>query len=183
MIYKFIFHTLLGWKINGSFHPEIKKYVLIGAPHTSWHDFHIGLLSREVAKININLIAKKSLFKPPFGFILRAMGGLPVDRSKSTNLVDAIIDMYNKKDEFRLAISPEGTRKYVKKWKTGFYHIAKGANVPIVMFGFDFGNKQVKLSEPFYPTDNIKADFTHFLNFYKNIKGAKPALFNNKSIL
>lgn len=182
MIYKFIFHTLLGWRINGSFHPEIKKYVLIGAPHTSWKDFHIGLLSREVAKININLIAKRSLFKPPFGFIFRALGSLPVDRSKSTNLVGAIIQMFNEKEEFRLAISPEGTRKYVENWKTGFYYIAKGANVPIVMLGFDFENKQVKLSEPFYPTDNIEADFAHFLEFYKDIKGDKPELFNNKVI-
>lgn len=182
MISKFIFHKILGWKINGNFHSKIKKYVLIGAPHTSWHDFYIGLLSREVAKANIKLIAKKSLFKPPFGFILRALGGMPVDRSKSTNLVDAIIQMFNEKEEFRLALSPEGTRKYVEKWKTGFYYIAKGANVPIVMFGFDFGNKQVKLSEPFYPTDDIEADFAHFFNFYKDIEGANPELFNNTEI-
>lgn len=182
MISKFIFNKILGWKINGSFHPEIKKYVLIGAPHTSWRDFHIGLLARNSAKANINLIAKKSLFKPPFGFIVRALGGFPVDRSKSNNLVDAIVQMFNEKEVFRLAISPEGTRKYVEKWKTGFYYIAKGANVPIVMFGFDFGNKQVKLSEPFYTTDNIEADFAHFFEFYKNILGDKPELFNNESI-
>lgn len=183
MIYKFIFQKILGWKISGDFHLEIKKYVLIGAPHTSWHDFYIGLLAREIKKAPINLIAKKSLFIPPFGFFLRALGGLPVDRSKSTNLVDAIIQMFNEKEEFRVAISPEGTRKYVEKWKTGFYYIAKGANVPIVMFGFDFGNKEVKLSAPFYPTDDMEADFAHFFEFYKDIKGCKPKLFNNKKIL
>lgn len=179
---KFIFTKILGWKINGSFHPEVKKYVLIGAPHTSWKDFHIALLSRGAAKININLIAKKSLFKPPFGFMLRALGGLPVDRSKSANLVDAIIQMFNEEEEFRLAISPEGTRKYVENWKTGFYYIAKGADVPIVMYGFDFANKQIRLSDPFYLTDDMETDFTHFLNFYKDIKGDKPELFNNKVI-
>lgn len=183
MIAKFIFTRILGWEIIGNFHLEIKKYVLIGAPHTSWHDFYIALLARSVTKANINLIAKKSLFTPPFGFFLRALGGLPVDRDKSTNLVDAIIQMFTTKNEFRLAISPEGTRKYVKKWKTGFYYIAKGANVPIVMFGFDFKNKQVKLSEPFYVTDNIEADFAHFLEFYKDIEGANPTLFNNKKII
>lgn len=182
-ISKFIFHTILGWKIVGNFHPKIKKYVLIGAPHTSWKDFYIALLSRSIEKANINLIAKKSLFKFPFGFFLRAMGALPVDRSKSNNLVEAIVNLYNSNETFRLAISPEGTRKRVESWKTGFYYIAKGANVPIVMYGFDFGNKQVKISEPFYPTDDMNADFKSFLNFYKDIVGANPESFNNDSFL
>ena len=82
-----------------------------------------------------------------------------------------------------MALSPEGTRKRVDKWKTGFYYIAKGANVPIVMFGFDFGNKQIILSKPYYPTDDIEKDFDVFYNFFKDIKGAKPELFNNKSII
>ncbi len=182
VIAKFIFDKVLGWKIVGSFHPKIKKYVLIGAPHTSWKDFFIALLARNASGTKINLIAKKSLFKPPFGFILRSLGGTPVDRSKNENLVEAIIKIFDKKEDFRLAISPEGTRRRVEKWKTGFYHIAKGANVPIVMFGFDFGNKEIKLSEPFFPTNDKQADFKHFLNFYKDIKGANPELFNNKSI-
>lgn len=180
---KFIFQTILGWKVVGNFHPEIKKYVLIGAPHTSWKDFHIALLSRSVEQANIKLIAKKSLFKFPFGFFLRALGVSPVDRSKSNNLVEAIIDLFNSKQEFRLAISPEGTRQRVQKWKTGFYYIAKGANVPIVMYGFDFGNKQAVISEPYYLTNDIQADFKHFLNFYKDIKGAKPELFNSEKVI
>lgn len=182
-ISKFIFQTILGWKIVGNFHPEVKKYVLIGAPHTSWKDFFVGLFARNIMRANINLIAKKSLFKFPFGFFLRAMGASPVDRSKSNNKVDAIIDLFNSKKAFRLAISPEGTRQYVEKWKTGFYHIAKGASIPVVLFGFDFGNKQAVISEPYYLTDSMENDFKHFLNFYKDIRGAKPELFNNKSIL
>lgn len=180
---KFIFTKVFGWKINGSFHPEIKKYVLIGAPHTSWKDFFVGLFSRNAMGASINLIAKKSLFKFPFGYFLRAVGASPIDRSKSNNKVDAIIDLFNSNEVFRLAISPEGTRQRVEKWKTGFYHIAKGANVPVVMFGFDFGNKQAVISEPYYLTDDMEADFKHFLNFYKDIKGAKPELFNNKKII
>lgn len=182
-ITKFIFQTILGWKVVGNFHPEIKKYILIGAPHTSWKDFHIAMLSRSVEQANINLIAKKSLFKFPYGFLFRALGVSPVDRSKSNNLVEVIIELFNSKEEFRLAISPEGTRQRVEKWKTGFYYIAKGANVPIVMYGFDFGNKQAVISEPYYLTDNMEADFEHFLNFYKDIKGAKPELFNNEKII
>lgn len=183
MVSKFIYTTILGWKFDGEFPKDLKKYVLIGAPHTSWKDFFIGLLAKNITKTTFNFVGKKSLFKPPFGFIFRILGGVPVDRSKSVNLVDSIINIFNEKDEFKFAISPEGTRKYVEKWKTGFYYIAKGANVPIVMFGFDFENKQVKLSKPFYLTDNLDADFNHFYDFFKDIKGAKPELFNNKSIL
>src|SRR5690606_37892601 len=109
--------------------------------------------------IKINFIGKDSLFKGPFGFIFRSLGGTPVDRSKSNNLVDAIVNVFNEKEEFRLALSPEGTRKKIAQWKTGFYYIAKGANVPIVMATLDFSKKQVKISEPFYTTDDKEKDF------------------------
>lgn len=183
MISKIIFTKFLGWKFNGEFPKEIKKYVLIGAPHTSWKDFYVGLFSKNITGTRLNFVGKKSLFKPPFGFFFRAVGGTPIDRSKSENVVDAIIDIFNSKEEFKLAISPEGTRAFVEKWKTGFYYIAQGAKVPIVMFGFDFENKEVKLSKPFYTSGDIKADFAQFHQFYKNIKGANPELFNNQSFL
>ncbi|WP_075342659.1 1-acyl-sn-glycerol-3-phosphate acyltransferase [Tenacibaculum agarivorans] len=183
VISKFIFHKILGWKIEGSFRGDIKKYVLIGAPHTSWKDFPIAILTRNVIQIPIDFVGKASLFKPPFGFIYRWLGGTPVDRTKSNNFVDSVVQIYNEKEEFRLGISPEGTRKLAKKWKTGFYYIAKGANVPIVMFAFDFGNKTIKVAEPFYTTDDKEADFTHFLNFYKDIQGAKPEQFNAENLL
>ncbi|MDY0779456.1 1-acyl-sn-glycerol-3-phosphate acyltransferase [Tenacibaculum sp. IB213877] len=182
-IAKFIFSNILGWKLVGSFPKDLKKYIVIGAPHTSWKDFPIAILARSVDGTPINYIGKDSLFKPPFGFIFRKLGGSPVDRSKSNNLVDAIVDLFNSKEEFRLALSPEGTREYVDKWKTGFYYIAKGANVPIVMFAFDFKNKQIIVAEPYYLTDDMQADFDHFLNFYKDITPAKPELFNNKNLL
>ncbi|WBX74646.1 1-acyl-sn-glycerol-3-phosphate acyltransferase [Tenacibaculum pacificus] len=183
MISKFIFTKVLGWKFNGEFPKELKKYVLIGAPHTSWQDFMVGLFSKKITGTKLNFVGKKALFKPPFGWFFKSLGGAPIDRSKSTNVVEAIVKVFNENDEFRLAISPEGTRQFVDKWKTGFYYIAQGANVPIVMLGFDFENKEVKLSKPFYPTGDIKEDFTHFYQFYKNIKGAKPELFNNQSFL
>lgn len=182
-ISKFIYTKILGWKLNGDFPKELKKYIIIGAPHTSWKDFHIALLARNSWGTQINFIGKKSIFKWPWGFFVRAFGGSPVDRTKSINLVDAIVQLFDSKEEFRLALSPEGTRQYVEKWKTGFYYIAKGANIPIVMFAFDFGKKEIKLSEPFYPTDNIENDFKVFLDYYKDIVGAKPELFNNKRII
>ncbi len=173
-ISKFIFITIFGWKIVGEFPKEIKKYVLIGAPHTSWYDFVIGMLVRSIMKEKINYIGKDSLFNSPFGFFFRWLGGTPVDRSKSNNLVDAIVNIFNSKDEFRLALSPEGTRKKVEKWRTGFYYIAKGAEVPIVMLSFDFGKKQVALSKPYYITENKEKDFEHFNDFYKDVKGKFP---------
>jgi 1-acyl-sn-glycerol-3-phosphate acyltransferase len=177
IIAKFIFFTLLGWKLENDFPKKPLKYVVIAAPHTSWIDFPIAILSRMASGTMIHFIGKNSLFKPPFGFFFRALGGTPVDRTKSNNLVDAVIDVFNSKDEFRLGISPEGTRKKVDKWKTGFYYIAKGANVPIVMAMLDFGNKKIKISEPYYTTPNKDKDFEVFHAFYKNAKGKNPELF------
>ena len=156
---------------------KTQKYVIIAAPHTSWQDFPIGILARNTSGIKINFIGKNSLFKGPFGFFFRSLGGTPVDRSKNNNLVEAIIDIFNSKDEFKLALSPEGTRKKVEKWKTGFYYIAKGANVPIVMATLDFGKKEVKISEPYYTTDDMEKDFEHFESFYKRVVGKNPELF------
>lgn len=92
-------------------------------------------------------------------------------------MVDAIVDLFKTKEEFRLGLSPEGTRKKVDKWKTGFYYIAKGANVPIVMATLDFENKKIKISEPYYTTNNKEKDFEFFYAYYKNVKGKNPELF------
>jgi len=168
---EFILNRILGWRIVGYFPHDIKKYVVIAAPHTSWIDFPIAILSRVSSGIMINFIGKNSLFNWPFGFFFRALGGTPVDRSKSNNLVDAIIKVFDSKEEFRLGLSPEGTRKKVEKWKTGFYFIAKGAKVPIVMATLDYENKQIKISKAYYTTENLEADFNFFHSFYEGVKG------------
>ena len=175
-ISRFILFTLLGWKMDKNFPVNLKKYVVIAAPHTSWIDFPIAILARMSSGIMINFIGKSSLFKGPFGFFFRGLGGTPVDRSKSNNLVEAIVHIFNAKEEFRLGLSPEGTRKKVSKWKTGFYYIAKGANVPIVMATLDFENKKIKISDPYYTTDDKEKDFKFFHSFYKNVKGKNPEL-------
>ena len=167
----------MGWKYKGTFPSELKKYVIIAAPHTSWMDFPVAILARNASGEKINYIGKDSLFKGPFGFIFKALGGAPVDRSKNNNLVDAIVDIFNSREQFRLGLSPEGTRKKVEKWKTGFYFIAKGAGVPIVMATLDFGKKQIKISDPFYTTDDQEKDFEYFHSFYEGVKGKKPELF------
>ncbi|MEN8703796.1 MAG: 1-acyl-sn-glycerol-3-phosphate acyltransferase [Polaribacter sp.] len=173
---KFIFFTVLGWQIQGSFPKDLKKYVVIAAPHTSWLDFPIAILTRLCTGVMIHFIGKASLFKGPFGFVFRALGGTPVNRDKNNDMVSAIIAMFNDREEFKLGLSPEGTRQKVKEWKTGFYYIAKGANVPIVMATLDFENKKVKLSLPYYTTDNKESDFKFFRDYFVNVKGKKPEL-------
>lgn len=174
---RFIYFKILGWKIVGNTNfskDTIKKAVIIAAPHTSWHDFYIGLLLRKILCVKTNFIGKAELFKWPFGYYFRSIGGVPVNRKERQDLVSSIVDIFNERDEFRLTLAPEGTRKKVDKWRTGFYHIAKQANVPIIMFTLDFEKKQNNISEPFYPTDNQEADFEFIRNFYENVKGKIP---------
>lgn len=161
----------MGWKFYGSWPAGINKAVVIVVPHTSWHDFYLGLLVRRILGVDIKFVAKKELFKPPFGWYFRWMGGTPLDRTAGQNKVDSIAALFGKKEEFRLAIAPEGTRKKVKDWKTGFYYIAKTADVPIVMIAFDFGKKRVKISKPMYPTGDKERDFDKIRAFYKEVTG------------
>lgn len=173
-ISKFLLFKILGWKIENAFPTDLKKYVLIIAPHTHWVDFPLGILIKFATGLNANYIGKDSLFKFPYGFIFRALGGAPVDRSKNNNLVDSIVEVFDSRDEFILSLSPEGTRKKVEKWKTGFYYIAKGANVPIVSTSLDFEKKKITISKPFYPTDDKEADILSLRSFFKDAKGKIP---------
>ena len=173
---KFIFTKILGWKLVGNFPSHLKKYVVIAAPHTSWQDFPIAILARNSSGEKINFIGKASLFKGPFGWIFKSLGGAPVDRSTSNNLVDAIVEIFDSREQFRLGLSPEGTRQKVDKWKTGFYYIAKGAKVPIVMATLDFENKEVKVSDPYETTDDMEKDFAFFHTFFDGVKGKIPEL-------
>lgn len=168
----------MGWKVVNGFPKHLDKYLVIAAPHTSNWDFPIAILARFSQGVMINFIGKKSLFKPPFGFFFRVLGGRPVDRSKSKNVVQSLIEVYESSDSFKFALSPEGTRKKVSTWKTGFYHVAKGANVPIVMATLDFGKKEILVNDPYYLTDDMQADFTYFHEFYKNVKGKNPEQFD-----
>ncbi len=167
----------MGWKIAGNYPKELKKFIIVGAPHTTNMDFVLGALTKYILGLPISFIGKHTLFKAPYGFIFKALGGVPVDRSKSANMVEGIINIFNEKDEFILAISPEGTRVKIDKWKTGFYHIALGANIPIILNAFDFGKKEYLISKPYYLTGDQEKDFLFFHNFYKDIKGKNPDQF------
>lgn len=167
---KFIFCTLLGWKILGEIRP-VNKCVIIVAPHTHWLDFFVALPVRRILNLEINFIGKKELFFFPLNYLLKYLGGSAVYRNSKSKTVDLIADKFNDKKNYRLALSPEGTRKKVDKWKTGFYYIAKKANVPIVSVSIDSKKKEVIFSKPFYPTDNIDKDFAHLRKFYRGVVG------------
>ncbi len=164
----------MGWRIVGGFNPSIKKAVVIVVPHTSWHDFYIGALARRILNVEINYIGKKELFQKPFGWYFRWMGGVPLDRTPGQNKVEAIAEIFRKKDQFRLAIAPEGTRKKVLSWRTGYYYIALSANVPIICVAFDYGKKTVAIHEPFYPSGNIELDTKTLRSYYKGVVGKIP---------
>lgn len=173
-ITKFIYHKLLGWKFEGDFDRSIKKSVLIVVPHTSYVDFVLSILVRRILKIQINFVGKKELFKPPFGWYFKWMGGEPLNREKAQNKVEAIANVFAAHEEFRLAIAPEGTRKKVTTWKTGYYYIALKANVPIIPIGLDYNTKIMHIGEAFYPTGNIVEDEKFFRNYFKGMVGKVP---------
>lgn len=162
---------LWGFRIEGDPHNELPKRIFAVIPHTSNWDFPLGLLVRASAGIRVQYIGKASLFKPPFGFIFRMLGGHPVDRSKSTNYVQSVVDVFNTHDSLAIAVAPEGTRKKVPKLRTGFYHIARGAQVPIILTQFNFGEKVVRFSDPFYTTDDQDSDFEEIYAFFKGVEG------------
>ena len=173
-----LMYKLTGWKVVGKLSETEKKCVMIVAPHTSLWDFPVGLGSRAILGFEAKYLAKKELFKNPIiGFLLKAIGGIPVDRgNKSNGIVDSVVKYFDDNEEFIVALTPEGTRKYVKRWKTGFYRIAKQANVPIVMVGFDFKRKVVEFMDPFYLTDDMDADLEHIQTYFRGITGRNPEL-------
>ena len=173
-IYRFIFTRLLGWKMHGSIDVNIKKCIIIVIPHTSNLDFFIALLVRGIWDIPINFVGKKELFVFPFGYYFRSVGGAPLDRSGNKNTVDATAELFKSRDVFRLSLSPEGTRKKVTELRTGFYYIAVKANVPIIPVSFDFGKKQVKVGDTFYPTGNYNDDMRKILPHFIGAIGKVP---------
>ena len=173
-IAKFLFHTLWGWKIDVPYPSNVPKSVVVAMHHTSNWDFPIGVLIRPIMRVDIAFAGKSSLFFFPFGILMKALGGYPVDRSKHTNMVDAVVDIFKKKDKFILCITPEGTRSKVAKLKTGFYHIAVKAGVPIVCCKFDWGHRTTGFGVPFYPTGDYEADLPKILAFFKGTTGKNP---------
>jgi 1-acyl-sn-glycerol-3-phosphate acyltransferase len=162
---KIIFLRLMGWKIEGDF-PSLNKFVLAVVPHTRNTDFIIGVLTRAVVDKKISYVGKKELFNPLTGWFFRALGGTPINRNSTENKVSSIAKIFKEKEVFRMASAPEGTRKKVDKWKTGFYYIAMEAEVPILLVNFNYALKQVGFLKLFYPTGNIEKDFKEMESYF-----------------
>jgi 1-acyl-sn-glycerol-3-phosphate acyltransferase len=169
---------LLGWKTSIEVNNGLKKCVMIAAPHTSNWDFPFSVLTFWKHDIDFKFFIKDSYTKSILGGIFNAMGAIGVDRSKGGNLVEFASNLLKEKDELVILVPAEGTRSYVEKWKTGFYHIAKNAGVPIALGYLDFDKKLAGVGPLFNPTDNIDADFKIIEDFYKDITGKNPELYN-----
>lgn len=166
-----------GWQISKNVPSALKSFLLVAAPHTSNLDFFVGVAARAEMKIDTKYLAKRELFKFPVKNLLLNLGGYPVDRSKNTSLVDTIAEIYAKDENFSMCVAPEGTRSRVETLKTGFYHIALKAKVPIVMIGFDYQKKWIIASEPFWPSGNIDSDMQEMFKFFRTINAKHPENF------
>ncbi len=166
---------LAGWSIEGKA-PTMKKYVLIAAPHTSNWDFPLTLAIAFRLKVKVFWMGKASLFRGPMGPIMTWLGGIPVDRKQANGLVQQVIDEFHRCRELVVAIPPEGTRSKVKQWKSGFYHVAHGAGVPISLGFLDFKRKVGGISQIFQPTGDYEADLVKIQEFYKDVVGRHPSL-------
>ncbi len=167
----------MGWdpEPKGAFPLKPARCVVIVAPHTSNWDFVIGVLYRSALGLQkAHYLGKKELFTPWLGWFFRWLGGTPVNRHASQNMVEQVVQLFNRHKEYILALSPEGTRKKVDRLRTGFYQIAYQAQVPIVMVALDFENRQVIFAEPFMPSGNLEKDFAYILSFFRSVKGKYP---------
>lgn len=172
--------ALTGWKLVGHTQHEFTKGVYVVCPHASWVDFLIGLGTRATLRYPIGYLGKEELFKPPFGFIFRWLGGRPVKRNQKTNLVASQVAAVNEADRFLFALAPEGTRGDVQKLRTGFYYMAFEAGIPILPVAFDYGRKEVRFAPPFFPSGRFKEDMqTYFVPFFDDVQGVRKSWIQN----
>lgn len=154
--------------------PAARKFIVIGAPHTSNWDLVYTLAVASVLGFRISWLGKSSLFKFPMGGLMRALGGIAIERSGNNRVVERAIREFNGRDELMLAVAPEGTRGKASRWKTGFYHMAVGAGVPIQFAFLDYEKKQGGFGPLLQPTGDIEADVLVMRAFYQNVKGRRP---------
>lgn len=163
---------LLGWEVVGSA-PSEPKYVMIGYPHTSNWDVFYGLLIFTALGVRLQWVGKHTLFSGPFGRLIRKLGGIPVNRSRSQNFVQTVIDLFDKMERLVLVLSPEATRNKSNFWRSGFYHIASGAHVPVALAFLDYKNKTGGFGPKFYPSGDMDKDIQICRDFFKGISGKK----------
>lgn len=175
-IYSFIYYRILGWKINVTV-PNYDKCVTCAAPHTTNFDLIIGKLFYGVIGGKTSFMMKKEWFFFPLGLFFKAVGGIPVDRSRNNSLVDQMAKRFKESKKFHLAITPEGTRKPNANWKKGFYFIALKAQVPIVLIGIDYEKKMITCTKSIIPSGDIDKDMKEIKLYFKDFKGKNPENF------
>ena len=163
-----------GWDLTKKPLPEIDKAILIFAHHTSNWDFVTMVVAKFALGLKVRYLAKHSLFRWPFGWFFKALGGMPVVRHKKNKVVDTVVELIDENETIWLAISPEGTRSYTPFWKTGFYHIAKRANLPIIMFYLDNKTRTIGFSDVFEISGHIDTDMKVFGEYYADKQGYIP---------
>jgi 1-acyl-sn-glycerol-3-phosphate acyltransferase len=176
---------LMGWHAEGmsvAAIEEVPRFVLIAAPHTSNWDFPITLMLCFVLEMNVYWMAKASLFVWPIGWLSRWLGGIPIDRGASNNTVQATVDTFGRRARLIVIVAPEGTRGKVSHWKTGFYHMAHGAGVPVGMAYLDFARKAGGVGRFFTTSGDIGADMEEIKAFYKGIKGKHRDQFDPDAV-
>lgn len=156
---------LTGWRIEGEF-PNLRQFVVIVAPHTSNWDFFVGVMAMFAIGFRGTFLGKHQAFRWPAGPVMRWLGGIPVDRSSPHNVVQQTIDYFHTRPQMLLALSPEGTRRKLEAWRTGFWYVAKGAGVPIVPAAFDYPERRVRIFAPVMPSDDIDADIAQLHGFF-----------------
>jgi 1-acyl-sn-glycerol-3-phosphate acyltransferase len=171
-----LFLRSTGWKAEGGM-PAARRYVLIAAPHTSNWDLAYLLALSVVLGVKVSFMAKHSLFRGPMGWVMRRVGGIPVRRHRRENLVDQMVKVLNESDALCLTVPAEGTRSYVPHWKTGFYHIARKAEVPIVLGYLDYARKRGGFGPELIPTGDIREDMDEIRGFYADKVGKYPSQF------
>lgn len=165
--------ALFGWKVEGEM-PSLPKFVIIIGHHTSNWDFPLNLMANFKLNLYSRWYAKHSIFVWPLGVLWRKLGGIPIDRRKAFGFTERAIHDFKNHDEFKLAIAPEGTRKKVQKWKTGFYQIALGAGVPVVPVAMDYPTKRIIVGAAFMPTGDSEGDIRKLQNYFAPYRGLYP---------
>ena len=172
---------LCGWRVEGAL-PPLSKFVLIAAPHTSNWDFPLMLAAAFVYRVKLYWLGKHTLFRGPFGVLFRWLGGIPIDRRAAQDLVAQAVAQFAQAEHFVLAVPPEGTRQKVRRWKTGFYYIALGAGVPVVLGFLDYRRKVAGFGPTLMPTGDLTADLHSIRAFYANVTGKYPAQFGEAAL-
>ena len=169
----FIF-KLIGWDIEDNSPVDVDQCVIVVGPHTSNWDFILGRMAFVKYGIKPKILIKKSLFFFPLGLLMRALGGIPVNRQKNTNITDQAVSLFKKYKQLYMVFTPEGTRSYNPNWKKGFYYIALKAQVPIYICYIDFKNKKGGFHSRFNPTGDVEKDIDYIKSVLSNYKGRFP---------